>query len=715
MLAGRWAAPAADPTARRIFRLDGLLSSDPVLIDLLPGAVHLERVSADLSRSGRPPGWVRLAPYDIDQAALDTLASAVGEADAGTPTDRRPVVVECEDARQAGRFLSRLAAVRPPEPGAVVLHYIQPGKERGALTERAVPGGIGFDDARGRTGFGVLGRLTMGRPALYDSVLDVGRLLRPGELVGIVGQSGGVGDLTARLADRLLRDILPRTVTLLGFAALLGYGHRRFSSIEPVLDTCGDLPWWTELAGGWRRFEPSWRAGVLAVCNGDLGSQVPLIGRLVGELVDDGAADAALELCLDAGYPGIASDLLAGIGPDLVRAGRPLAVRRWLLRLPFLARRRHCALSGQVRAARRRLGRMTVPATMATGLVGEAGVTGPAASWPASGPASGTAVAAATAGRAAISGSTGRAAVSGSTGGAADGERPPRSGDRPGPAGAALTGAGTQAPAGSRPAAGSPSPASVSPLALRARLLGVLDISIGGCQVGRWHGRKGPLLLAYLLLHRREVPVSRDALAVTFWPDASPDASRNRLHVTLHTLRADLQTASPTPVVVFERGYTINPELDVRLDAEEFEYAAARGNRAEHDNAVGAALAAYRDAAREYRGDLLSDNPYEDWTLLPREHYRVRLLDVLGRAAQLAFDTGQYEESVAFGQRLLALDFCREDAHRLLMRAYARWGRPHLAVHQFELCARQLRRELDMTPARETVELHGRIRARSAV
>src|SRR5206468_4218618 len=150
---------------------------------------------------------------------------------------------------------------------------------------------------------------------------------------------------------------------------------------------------------------------------------------------------------------------------------------------------------------------------------------------------------------------------------------------------------------------------------------------------------------------------------------------------------------------IFENGYTFNPDLDITLDIDEFESAATRGNRAEREHDAEAALAAYRDAISEYRGDLLNDNPYDDWTLLPRERYRVRMLDVLGRAAQLAFDIGRYAESVESGQRLLALDFCREDTHRLLMRAHARQGRPHLAVRQFETCSRQLRRELDMSPA----------------
>ena len=253
-------------------------------------------------------------------------------------------------------------------------------------------------------------------------------------------------------------------------------------------------------------------------------------------------------------------------------------------------------------------------------------------------------------------------------------------------------------------------------MTVRARLLGPLEVSVGGHRVEHWNGRKGPLLLAYLLLHRDGPPVPRDALAVSFWPDAAPDASRNRLHVTLHTLRTDLQTASSVPVVLFgESGYLFNPDLDISLDTEQFESTAECGMRAEKDDDVNAAMVAYQSAIVEYRGDLLTDYPYDDSTLLPREHYRVLMLDVLGRVAQLDFDTGHYSASIEAGQRLLALDFCREDVHRLLMRAYVRVGRPHLAIHQFEICSRQLRRELDMAPALETVNLCGQIRARSAV
>jgi DNA-binding SARP family transcriptional activator len=652
VLAGCWAAPLSDPAARVGLPLSGLSSSAPLVINLLPGEVHLERLASDLARAGRAPRWIRLAPYDLDRPTLDDLAAAIGNKAGGSAQTERPVVVESDDRQQAERFLSRLALAEPPGLAqCVVLHYVEVGKERrraaqvGRVTH---PAGMRHE---------ALEHLTGSRLALYDSVLDAGRRLRPGDLATIIEQSRDVDELTAHLAGRLLQDIPLRTKMLLGFAALLGYCHPRFASLEPVLDSSGNFPWWTELTGEWRRFEPVWRGGVLAVCRSDSRPQLPLLGRLVGELAEDGAASAAIELCLDAGSPGAASDLIAGVGPDLLSAGRALSVRRWLVRLPRISRRRHRALAAQARAA------------------------GAAAR------------------------RTERKARRKEPGGTS---RPPR------PAGT-LSAARPGRPSGVSGPAQGPHLASISPLVLQAHLLGPVDISIGGHRVEQWHGRKGALLLAYLLLHRADRPVPRDAIAATFWPDAPPEASRNRLHVTLHALRADLQSAFPIPVVLFNHGYKLNPELDVRVDTEEFERAAARAKQAENDGDIEAALGAYRHAAREYHGDLLSDHPYDDWTLLPREHYRVKMLDVLGRAAQLAFDDGRYPESVETGQRLLALDFCREDLHRLLMRAHSRLGRPHLAMHQFEICSRQLRRELDMAPAEETIDLYDRIRARLPV
>jgi len=107
-----------------------------------------------------------------------------------------------------------------------------------------------------------------------------------------------------------------------------------------------------------------------------------------------------------------------------------------------------------------------------------------------------------------------------------------------------------------------------------------------------------------------------------------------------------------------------------------------------------------------YRGDLLAETPYEDWALLSREALRVRYLDVLDRLAALHLERGEYGSCVTIAQFILQQDPCREDAHRLLMRCYARQQRHQEAARQFELCARTLAAQLGNGPSQATVELH---------
>jgi DNA-binding SARP family transcriptional activator len=87
----------------------------------------------------------------------------------------------------------------------------------------------------------------------------------------------------------------------------------------------------------------------------------------------------------------------------------------------------------------------------------------------------------------------------------------------------------------------------------------------------------------------------------------------------------------------------------------------------------------------------------------------------LARVATLRFEVGRYADCVGVCQQLASRDTCREDITRLLMRCFARLNQPHLAVHQYQLCERQLRIELGMEPADATRRLYEQIRRRQPV
>jgi DNA-binding SARP family transcriptional activator len=100
--------------------------------------------------------------------------------------------------------------------------------------------------------------------------------------------------------------------------------------------------------------------------------------------------------------------------------------------------------------------------------------------------------------------------------------------------------------------------------------------------------------------------------------------------------------------------------------------------------------------------------------LLPRETLRLTYIDALDRVSRIQFSVGRLDDCIATGHRMLDVDPCREDAHRLLMRCYASRGRAYQAIRQYEFCCRMLKGNLAAEPVPETTRLYRAIRAGSA-
>ena len=71
-------------------------------------------------------------------------------------------------------------------------------------------------------------------------------------------------------------------------------------------------------------------------------------------------------------------------------------------------------------------------------------------------------------------------------------------------------------------------------------------------------------------------------------------------------------------------------------------------------------------------------------------------------------DTGLLYRAV--GVRLLGVDPCREDAHRMTMRAYVRLGARAQALRQYNICRLVLAEEFDATPEPATEQLFQLVR-----
>lgn len=256
-------------------------------------------------------------------------------------------------------------------------------------------------------------------------------------------------------------------------------------------------------------------------------------------------------------------------------------------------------------------------------------------------------------------------------------------------------------------------PAQPEPIAVTARLLGTFGLDVGGTPVEEWKTRRGLGVLKYLLAHPKQ-NCARDVLLEVFWPDSDPARARNRLHVALSAVRRSVRAVADIDIIEYhDHGYRIPPCLTVSVDIARFDELVELGRREEIHDHPEAASDLYMEAVSLYRGEFLADDPYESWTLLPRESMRIRYLDLLDRLAQLHIAAGRVRESMDVAQRILVEDDCREDAHRLLMRGYAHQGRVSQIDRQYELCRRTLSNRLGSGPSASTVTLHGALRAQA--
>jgi DNA-binding SARP family transcriptional activator len=246
---------------------------------------------------------------------------------------------------------------------------------------------------------------------------------------------------------------------------------------------------------------------------------------------------------------------------------------------------------------------------------------------------------------------------------------------------------------------------------IQVQLLGAISMSIHGKVLLRMPGKKAKTLLAYLL-YKYPKPVHREVLIDLFWSDSSPDAARNCLNVTLHTIRKCFNEISGgKEIIVFhDESYGLNPKLEVERDVDLFEAYWKKGRQIEFESGMEAATDTYHQAFAFYRGDFMEDLPFEEWAGRERDKFRETWLVILDRLSVHFLEKKRYQICMNLCRKILEKDPCLEEVHRRLMECFVQLGMKDMAVRQFLKCRENLREELDVTPGKATAELYQKIR-----
>ena len=152
------------------------------------------------------------------------------------------------------------------------------------------------------------------------------------------------------------------------------------------------------------------------------------------------------------------------------------------------------------------------------------------------------------------------------------------------------------------------------------------------------------------------------------------------------------------------------------LDVEAFEHRIGSASALRESPVSRESAAALAEAIELYRDDFLVGltvhraPAFEGWMLLEREHLRILALRALHALVDYHGAGAQPARTLAYLDRLLALEPAHEEAHRHKMLLLARQGQRAASLRQYEAC-RQAVQALDAELDEETTALYQRIRA----
>ncbi len=242
---------------------------------------------------------------------------------------------------------------------------------------------------------------------------------------------------------------------------------------------------------------------------------------------------------------------------------------------------------------------------------------------------------------------------------------------------------------------------------LELRLFGPGEAVCGQSPLPGFPEQQPYQLMCYLVLCRRQ-PQRRERLAALLWGDCPTSVSLKHLRNVLWRLRRYLQAAGVSADDYLQADddcVTFTGTGPYWLDVEVFEAAMLRYQDLRSRDLAEEQAREMEAALQVYTGELLH-GIYEDWCLFDRERLRALYFGGLTKLMTYYRLTARYEQSLAYGRQILALDETLERVHRHVMRLYWLMGNRNAALKQYQRCIEVLVDTLQVLPSEATQRLY---------
>lgn len=229
--------------------------------------------------------------------------------------------------------------------------------------------------------------------------------------------------------------------------------------------------------------------------------------------------------------------------------------------------------------------------------------------------------------------------------------------------------------------------------ALHLYCFGRFELTYQGASLPRPATVNSQSLLAFLACNRSR-SISRDRLITLFWGERPEQRARRSLSTALWHIRRCLPEAD----LITADNQSVQFTGDVWVDVDAFNELAGLADPASLEKAV--AL---------YNGDFL-DGFYNEWVIDERYRLHSRYLDTLRSLMDIYEQMGHFQDTLDTALILLSLDPLQESANRSAMRSFSQLGQRNAALEHYQRFQEIIRRELDVEPMPETIELAELIR-----
>jgi DNA-binding SARP family transcriptional activator len=178
------------------------------------------------------------------------------------------------------------------------------------------------------------------------------------------------------------------------------------------------------------------------------------------------------------------------------------------------------------------------------------------------------------------------------------------------------------------------------------------------------------------------------------WPELELAAAGANLRKAIHHARAALDEASrgAARLIEFQNDVVALASDGLVVDMVSFRSTLTAARRLGD-------VEGYRTALAWYQGDLLPEDPYEEWVGAARRELHEEYLAGLSEWCSLLEAQGDIERAIEMGRILVAAEPTREESHAFLMRLYGLAGRRGDALRQYDHLSEVLDRELGAEPS----------------